>query len=70
MQPLRYLGDDVEAPAPNITVTNKANGHAHLIYGLDTPIRTAPDGNAASAVCRRHRAHSREKLGADMGYSG
>ncbi|WP_228724510.1 replication initiation protein [Klebsiella pneumoniae] len=39
--------DDVGAPAPNITVTNKANGHAHLIYGLDTPIRTAPDGNAA-----------------------
>ena len=40
-QPAATLSwDDVGAPAPNITVTNRANGHAHLIYGLDTPIRT------------------------------
>ncbi|MCQ1040366.1 replication initiation protein, partial [Klebsiella pneumoniae] len=63
--------DDVGAPAPNITVTNKANGHAHLIYGLDTPIRTAPDGNAAPLrYAAAIEAALREKLGADMGYSG
>ena len=63
--------DDVGAPAPNITVTNKANGHAHLIYGLDTPIRTAPDGNAAPLrYAAAIEAALREKLGADMGYTG
>jgi hypothetical protein len=63
--------DAVGAPAPNITVTNRDNGHAHLIYGLETPVRTAPDGNVdplryAAAV----EAALREKLGADEGYAG
>ena len=63
--------DDVGAPAPNITVTNKANGHAHLIYGLETPIRTAPDGNVAPLrYAAAIEAALREKLGADLGYSG
>lgn len=63
--------DDVDAPAPNITVTNKANGHAHLIYGLETPIRTAPDGNVAPLrYAAAIEAALREKLGADRGYSG
>ncbi|QLF61815.1 hypothetical protein HBJ33_028690 (plasmid) [Klebsiella pneumoniae] len=50
--------DDVGAPAPNITVTNKANGHAHLIYGLDTPIRTPRMEMQPSAACRRHRGRA------------
>ncbi len=63
--------DDVGAPAPNITVTNKANGHAHLIYGLETPIRTAPDGKVAPLrYAAAIEAALREKLGADIGYSG
>lgn len=63
--------DDVGAPAPNITVTNRANGHAHLIYGLETPIRTAPDGKVAPLrYAAAIEAALREKLGADLGYSG
>ena len=71
-QPAATLSwDDVGAPAPNITVTNKANGHAHLIYGLETPIRTAPDGKVAPLrYAAAIEAALREKLGADLGYSG
>ncbi|WP_220733667.1 replication initiation protein, partial [Shewanella morhuae] len=38
--------EDSGAPAPNIVATNRENGHAHLIYGLEIPIRTAPDGSS------------------------
>ena len=71
-QPAATLSwDDVGAPAPNISVTNKANGHAHLIYGLETPIRTAPDGNVAPLrYAAAIEVALREKLGADLGYSG
>ena len=37
---------DRGAPAPNISVKNPENGHAHLLYGLSVPVRTAPDGRA------------------------
>lgn len=62
---------DRDAPAPTLTIMNKANGHAHLLYALKTAIRTAPDGKIkplkyAAAV----ESALREKLGADMGYSG
>ena len=58
-------------PAPNITVKNPENGHAHALYGLATAVRTAPDGRIAplryaaaveNALC--------ELLEADRGYSG
>ncbi|EKO1959985.1 replication initiation protein [Salmonella enterica] len=63
--------NDRNAPAPNITVKNQANGHAHLLYGLNTAIRTAPDGslralNYAAAVERGLC----DKLQADADYSG
>ena len=35
---------DRNAPAPTLTITNPENGHAHLLYALETSIRTAPDG--------------------------
>ncbi len=59
------------APPPSIAVMNPANGHAHLIYGLETPVRTAPDAKsaplqyAAAVDCALQRA-----LGADPQYSG
>ncbi|HAU2961091.1 TPA: plasmid replication protein [Salmonella enterica subsp. diarizonae] len=63
--------NDRNAPTPNITVKNQANGHAHLLYGLTTAIRTAPDGslralNYAAAV-ERGLCY---KLHADTDYSG
>jgi hypothetical protein len=63
--------DDVGAPPPNIVTRNPVNGHAHLMYGLVTPIRTALDGKKGplryaaaidNALC--------DLLGADKGYSG
>lgn len=32
--------DEVHAPAPNLTVMNPENGHAHLLYGLEVPVYT------------------------------
>ena len=62
---------DRNAPAPTLTITNPENGHAHLLYALETSIRTAPDGKMkplryAAAV----ENALRKKLGADVGYSG
>jgi len=62
---------DRNAPAPTLTITNPDNGHAHLLYALQTSIRTAPDGKMkplryAAAV----ENALRKKLEADAGYSG
>jgi hypothetical protein len=62
---------DIGAPAPNIIVTNRDNGHAHLIYGLEVSVRTAPDGSSSALrYAAAIEAALRGKLGADEGYSG
>lgn len=66
-----YDWDDRHAPPPNIVVTNRANGHAHLLYILAVPVRKAPDAQLkplrfAAAV----EYGIREKLDADYGYAG
>lgn len=59
------------APPPSITAMNPLNGHAHLIYGLEIAVRTAPDAKsaplryAAAVDCALQRV-----LDADPGYSG
>lgn len=62
---------DRNAPAPNITATNPQNGHAHLIYGLEIPVRTAPDGRPGPL---RYAASVDVALAtlldADLAYSG
>ncbi|WP_299262109.1 replication initiation protein, partial [uncultured Kushneria sp.] len=61
---------DRNAPPPTIVAQNPENGHAHLIYGLEVPVRTAPDGKpgpiryAAAVDCAL-----RAVLDADEGYS-
>lgn len=63
--------DDVGAPAPNLIARNPANGHAHLLYLLQTPVRTAIDGKtAALRYAAAVEAGLRSRLGADRGYSG
>lgn len=62
---------DRGAPPPTMSVQNPSNGHAHLIYGLAVPIRTASDGRPgplryAAAIDNALR----EKLGGDRGYTG
>lgn len=62
---------DLGAPAPNIIATNIENGHAHLIYGLEVSIRTAPDGKSAPLrYAAAVESALRDKLGADYGYAG
>ncbi|HFN4298254.1 TPA: replication initiation protein, partial [Escherichia coli] len=62
---------DRNCPPPNITVKNPCNGHAHLLYALWLPVRTAPDASASAlkyaAAIERSLC---EKLGADVNYSG
>nr|WP_254226876.1 replication initiation protein [Burkholderia gladioli] len=58
-------------PPPTATVINPANGHAHLFYGLNTPVVTSDAGRAAplrfaAAVQAAYIA----RLHADPGYAG
>lgn len=61
----------LNAPPPTLSIENPANGHAHLLYALETPV---PRTDAAHikpilylAACQEGL---RRKLGADPGYSG
>lgn len=62
---------DRGAPPPNLSVKNPENGHAHLLYGLETAVRTAPDGRIAPL---RYAAAVENALcgllDADRGYAG
>ncbi len=62
---------DRNAPAPNITVKNRVNGHAHLLYALNIAVRTAPDASVKAlkyaAAVERSLC---EKTCADVNYSG
>lgn len=63
--------DERLAPAPNISVMNPENGHAHLLYGLEISIRTAADARGAPLrFAAAVEAGLREKLDADAGYAG
>lgn len=61
---------DNNAPAPNIIAINQSNGHAHLFYGLETPVHNY---QGASEKALRYLGAIdvalTEKLGADPGYS-
>lgn len=48
-----------EAPAPNISVENPENRHAHLLYGLGLPVLKAPE---ASVKALRYAAAVEEGL--------
>lgn len=62
---------DRGAPAPSLTVQNPENGHAHLLYALETPVRTAPDGRPGPLRYAAAIDYAlSEVLDADAGYSG
>lgn len=62
---------DRSCPPPNFTVKNPANGHAHIFYGLQVSVRTAPDGSASALrYAAAVESALRLKLDADPGYSG
>ena len=59
-------------PAPTITVVNRQNGHGHLLYGIDTPVRMETWGGRrapARYLADVERAMT-VQLGADPSYSG
>lgn len=64
--------DEVNLPPPSWATINKANGHAHLVYGLRAPVLTS-SMEARQAPLRYLNAVEaafRAKLGGDDGYSG
>jgi hypothetical protein len=64
--------EDGNLPPPSWASVNKANGHAHLAYGLRAPVLTA-SMEARQAPLRYLNAVEaafRAKLGGDDGYSG
>jgi hypothetical protein len=66
-----FAWEKVNLPPPTLTVSNPKNGHAHLFYGLNTPVgmsdaaRDAPIRYAAAV-----QAAFLAKLCADPGYAG
>lgn len=59
-------------PPPSWIAINRANAHAHIVYGLSAPVLTA-SAEARQAPLRylaAVEAAYRAKLGADGGYSG
>jgi hypothetical protein len=62
---------DVGAPIPNILALNRDNGHAHLFYGLETPVHKNPD--SSDKALRYYAAVEwalTVRLNADRGYTG
>jgi len=62
---------DLGVPTPNMTIQNPDNGHAHLLYALSTPVRTAE--NAKIKPLRYAAAIENAlctALQADKGYCG
>jgi hypothetical protein len=67
-----YAADEAGLPAPTIIVVNPKNGHGHLLYGIDTPVRLEHWGGRrapANYLAAVERAMT-VRLGADPSYSG
>lgn len=61
----------LNAPAPNFTVTNLENGHAHLFYGLKVPVYKQPEAHIKPLrFAASIDVALTQKLEADPGYSG
>ena len=67
-----YAADEAGLPSPTITVVNRDNGHGHLLYGIDTPVRMEHWGGRrapANYLADVERAMT-VRLRADPRYSG
>jgi hypothetical protein len=66
----RFDWSDRNSPPPNLLILNRANGHGHLLYGLEAPVH---DYSEAKDKPRRYLAAVdvalTEELGADPRYS-
>lgn len=62
---------DRNAPAPNLTVKNPANGHAHLIYLLEAPVPVSDVARIKPVLFMAAVQEGlRRALEADRGYAG
>lgn len=62
---------DLQAPPPNLVCTNRTNGHAHLLYLLETPVCTSANGrDAPIRYAEAIEDGLRRLLRADLGYGG
>lgn len=57
-------------PEPAWSCTTRTNGHGHLVYGLEMPIRGNDLSNKAVRYLEAIREGYRIKLGADPGFAG
>lgn len=66
-----FAWEDANLPPPAWAAVNRENGHAHLAWGLSAPVSS---GDASRIKPMRYaaaiEASFREKLQADVGYSG
>ena len=63
--------DRLNAPPPTLSVENPSNGHAHLLYALETPVpRTDASRSKPLFYLAAVQEGLRRKLEADPGYSG
>ena len=64
--------DEANLPPPSWATVNKANGHAHLVYGLSAPVLTNSMEARQAPLKYLNAVESafRAKLGGDDGYSG
>ena len=61
----------LNAPPPTLSIENPANGHAHLLYALETPVsRTGAAHQKPQLYLAAAQEGVRRKLGGDPGYSG
>ncbi len=66
--------ESAELAMPNVSVVNRENGHAHLLYGLEAPVATSEIARIAplrylAAVERAYLAKL-EPYGGDSGFAG
>ena len=45
-----YAADEAGLPAPSLTAVNRQNGHGHLLYGLQVPLRMDTFGGRKAPV--------------------
>lgn len=66
-----FAWEKVGLPPPSIIIGNPVNGHAHLMYGIQTPIiKNEAAHDAPIRYTRAIKAAYSVKLRADPGYSG
>ena len=67
-----YAADEAGLPSPSITVVNRRNGHGHLLYGLQVPLRMDTWGGRKAPVryAETIERAMTAKLRADVSYSG